>query len=145
MTETNEKEHRSDNITYTQAGVSCFVGQESGKLKVQFFVGSSVVKALPAYSWEPLALTLKDNDSDKNEDERNKRKSQRTNGTFAKPHKPTQNPSFAKEPFFANARPTQLSNIKTNIKWNFSINFSHINRSFNLTVIPWLFGGLLWL
>ncbi len=32
------------NITYTQAGVSCFVGQESGKFEVQFFVGSSVVK-----------------------------------------------------------------------------------------------------
>lgn len=44
---TNEKEHRSDNITYTQAGVSCFVGQESRKFKVQFFVGSSVVK-IPA-------------------------------------------------------------------------------------------------
>jgi len=29
------------NITYTQAGVSCFVGQESAKFKVQFFVGSS--------------------------------------------------------------------------------------------------------
>jgi hypothetical protein len=43
----DEKEHRSDNITYTQAGVSCFVGQESGKFKVQFFVGSSVVK-IPA-------------------------------------------------------------------------------------------------
>ena len=27
------------NITYTQAGVSCFVGQESSKFKVQFFVG----------------------------------------------------------------------------------------------------------
>jgi len=27
----------------------------------------------------------------------------RTNGTFAKPHKPTHSPSFAKEPFFANA------------------------------------------
>lgn len=38
------------NITYTQAGVSCFVGKESGKFIVQFFVGSSVVKALPAYS-----------------------------------------------------------------------------------------------
>jgi len=35
----DEKEHRSDNITYTQAGGSCFVGQESGKFKVQFFVG----------------------------------------------------------------------------------------------------------
>ncbi|SFG49673.1 hypothetical protein SAMN04487988_104191 [Algoriphagus hitonicola] len=45
---TDEKEHRSDNITYTQAGVSCFVGQESDKFKVQFFVGSSVVK-IPAY------------------------------------------------------------------------------------------------
>jgi hypothetical protein len=45
--QTNEKEHRSDNITYTQAGVSCFVGQESSKIKVQFFVGSSVVK-IPA-------------------------------------------------------------------------------------------------
>ncbi len=45
--QTDEKEHRSDNITYTQAGVSCFVGQESGKFEVQFFVGSSVVK-IPA-------------------------------------------------------------------------------------------------
>jgi len=35
------------NITYTQAGVSCFVGQVSAKFKVQFFVGSSVVK-IPA-------------------------------------------------------------------------------------------------
>ncbi len=47
----NEKiEQRPANITYTQAGVSCFVGQESDKFKVQFFVGSSVVKSLPAYS-----------------------------------------------------------------------------------------------
>jgi hypothetical protein len=46
---TDEKEHRSDNITYTQAGVSCFVGQESSKFKVQFFVGSSVVK-IPAFA-----------------------------------------------------------------------------------------------
>ena len=44
---TDEKEHRSDNITYTQAGVSCFVGQESGKFKVHFFVGSLEVK-IPA-------------------------------------------------------------------------------------------------
>ena len=43
----NEKEHRSDNITYTQAGVSCFVGQESGIFEAPFFVGSSVVK-IPA-------------------------------------------------------------------------------------------------
>ncbi len=35
------------NITYTQAGGTCFVGQESGKFEVQFFVGSSVVK-IPA-------------------------------------------------------------------------------------------------
>ena len=31
----------------TQAGVSCFAGQESGKFKVQSFVGSSVLK-IPA-------------------------------------------------------------------------------------------------
>jgi hypothetical protein len=47
------------NITYTQAGVSCFVGQESSKFKVQFFVGSSVVKALPAYSCKTLATSVK--------------------------------------------------------------------------------------
>ncbi|MCH6200734.1 hypothetical protein MMU07_14205 [Aquiflexum sp. LQ15W] len=35
------------NITYTQAGVWCFVGQESAKFEVQFFEGSSVVK-IPA-------------------------------------------------------------------------------------------------
>jgi hypothetical protein len=35
------------NITYTQAGVLCFVGQESGKFKVQFFVASLVVR-IPA-------------------------------------------------------------------------------------------------
>ncbi|WP_157971886.1 hypothetical protein [Pleomorphovibrio marinus] len=40
----DREEHRSDNITYTQAGVSCFVGQVSDEFKVQFFVGSSVVK-----------------------------------------------------------------------------------------------------
>jgi len=45
--QTDEKEQRRHNITYTQAGVSCFVGQKSGKFKVQFFVGSSVVK-IPA-------------------------------------------------------------------------------------------------
>ena len=43
--QTTEKEGRRHNITYTQAGVSCFVGQESGKFQVQFFVGSSVVKS----------------------------------------------------------------------------------------------------
>src|SRR5690606_26286465 len=38
---TNRQKTRSTaaNITYTQAGVSCFVGQESSKFKVQFFVG----------------------------------------------------------------------------------------------------------
>lgn len=40
---TDEKEHRSDNITYAQAGVSCFIGQVSDKIEVQFFVRSSVV------------------------------------------------------------------------------------------------------
>jgi len=44
---TTEKEQRRHNITYTQAGVSCFVGQESAKFIVRFFVGSSVVK-IPA-------------------------------------------------------------------------------------------------
>jgi hypothetical protein len=42
-----EKEGRRHNITYTQAGVSCFVGQKSAKFEVQFFVESSVVK-IPA-------------------------------------------------------------------------------------------------
>ena len=42
-----EKEQRRHNITYTQAGVSCFVGQVSDKFEVQFFVGSSMVK-IPA-------------------------------------------------------------------------------------------------
>ena len=41
---TTEKEQRRHNITYTQAGVSCFVGQESGIFEIQFLVGSSVVK-----------------------------------------------------------------------------------------------------
>ncbi|WP_169315098.1 hypothetical protein [Belliella baltica] len=40
----DEEEARLPNITYTQAGVSYFVGQESGIFEVQFFVGSSVVK-----------------------------------------------------------------------------------------------------
>ncbi len=41
---TDEKEQRRHTITYTQAGVSCFVGQESGIFEIQFLVGSSVVK-----------------------------------------------------------------------------------------------------
>jgi hypothetical protein len=41
---TDEIEHRSDNITYKQAGVSCFVEKLNSKFKVQFFVGSLVVK-----------------------------------------------------------------------------------------------------
>jgi hypothetical protein len=36
---------------------------------------------------------------------------QSTNGTFAKPHKPTHSPSFAKEPFFANALQNHLNTI----------------------------------
>ena len=44
----NDRQKRpAPNITYTQAGVSCFVGQVSDKFKVQFFVGNSVVK-IPA-------------------------------------------------------------------------------------------------
>lgn len=35
------------NITYTQAGGSCFVGQESAIFETQFFVGNLVVK-IPA-------------------------------------------------------------------------------------------------
>ncbi|MFA7650579.1 MAG: hypothetical protein WCY06_09650 [Flavobacteriaceae bacterium] len=41
---TTENRRPVANITYTQAGVSCFVGQESGIFKIQFFVGSSVIK-----------------------------------------------------------------------------------------------------
>jgi len=49
MTQQNmtEKEGRRHNSTYTQAGVSCFVGQESAKFEVQFFVGNLVV-GIPA-------------------------------------------------------------------------------------------------
>jgi len=36
--QSDEKEHRRYNITYMQAGVSCFVGQKSGKFKIQFFI-----------------------------------------------------------------------------------------------------------
>ena len=43
-------EARTANITYTQAGVSCFVGQESGIFEVPFFVGSSVLK-IPACAY----------------------------------------------------------------------------------------------
>ena len=37
---TRTKEERPHNITYTQAGVSCFVGQESDIFEVRFFVGN---------------------------------------------------------------------------------------------------------
>ena len=43
----NSPHHQITVLSYTQAGLSCFVGQLSGKFKVQFFVGSSVVK-IPA-------------------------------------------------------------------------------------------------
>jgi hypothetical protein len=39
----------------------------------------------------------------------------RTNGTFAKPHQPTLKPSFAKEPFLANAPKTDI-NINHKVK-----------------------------
>lgn len=42
--QTDEKEQRRHNITYTQAGVSCFFGQESAKFKVQFFAGKFSAK-----------------------------------------------------------------------------------------------------
>src|SRR5690606_35830330 len=48
------KEARRHNITYTQTGVSCFVGQESSKFKAQFFVGSSVVKIPPIANTRPV-------------------------------------------------------------------------------------------
>src|SRR5690606_32815163 len=47
------------NSTYTQAGVSCFVGLEISKFKVQFFVGSSMVKIPLAGSDKPLLEILK--------------------------------------------------------------------------------------
>ena len=40
MLDNVENKQRTANITYTQAGVSCFVGQVSAKFKVQFFVGN---------------------------------------------------------------------------------------------------------
>ncbi len=43
--QTDEREHRTHNINYTQAGVSCFVGQENNKFKIQFFVGNFSVKS----------------------------------------------------------------------------------------------------
>ena len=39
-----KKEALGGNITYTQAGGSCFVGQKSAKFEIQFFVGGSVLK-----------------------------------------------------------------------------------------------------
>ncbi len=42
-----KKEALGGNITYTQAGVSCSVTQESGKFKVQFFVSSVALKSPP--------------------------------------------------------------------------------------------------
>jgi len=36
MLENVENKQRTANITYTQAGVSCFVRQESGNYKVQW-------------------------------------------------------------------------------------------------------------
>ena len=37
---TRTKEERPHNITHTQEGVSCFVGQESDIFEVRFFVGN---------------------------------------------------------------------------------------------------------
>lgn len=44
MTLTERQKALTANITYTHAGVSCFVRLESANFKVQFFVGSSVGK-----------------------------------------------------------------------------------------------------
>ena len=48
--ELREENMAAHNITYTQAGVLCFVGQEKDKFKVQYFVASSVVKILACLS-----------------------------------------------------------------------------------------------
>jgi len=45
---TRQTRRATGNSTYTQAGVSCFVGQESGRFEVQFFEESSVLK-IPAF------------------------------------------------------------------------------------------------
>jgi len=58
---TTKDKRATANSTYTQAGVSCFVGQESSKFKVQCFVGYSVVKTPPACSWKPLKASFKKN------------------------------------------------------------------------------------
>jgi len=50
LTTNTKEEHRTDNSPYTHAGVSCFIRQESGKFKVQFFVESSVLK-VPHCVW----------------------------------------------------------------------------------------------
>ena len=51
---TYKEEARTANINYAQAWVSCFVGQESGKFKVQFFVGSLVLKRKSTIQVYPL-------------------------------------------------------------------------------------------
>ncbi|MGB4655392.1 MAG: hypothetical protein WBH98_08175 [Bacteroidales bacterium] len=43
--DTIKKEVRRHNISYTLVGVSCSVGQESSKFKVQHYLGSLVVKS----------------------------------------------------------------------------------------------------
>lgn len=39
MIESMQYKRLTANITYTQEGVSCFVGQERAKFEIQFFVG----------------------------------------------------------------------------------------------------------
>jgi hypothetical protein len=51
---TYKEEARTANINYAQAWVSCFVGQESSKFKVQFFVGSLVLKRKSTIQVYPL-------------------------------------------------------------------------------------------
>ncbi len=49
----------ADNKGFTIAGVSCFVGQERGKLKFSSSDDVQWLKSLPAYSGEPLCLIVK--------------------------------------------------------------------------------------
>lgn len=49
-----EKEALCVDITYTEAGISCFVRQERGKFKVLFFVGNSELKILACVQLNPV-------------------------------------------------------------------------------------------
>ena len=57
-------------ITYTQAGVSCFVGQENSIFEVQFFVGKLGGKKPCLRIAEKRYLQAKNNDTAKNDENR---------------------------------------------------------------------------